>query len=97
MNQKASQMATSSVERDFYKVLNNYNFGIDYRNNINNCILEPLYYEVTEISCIKNFALFFGNDTYREFFCPTVMRKRIRSESNSKLLLLDKKMILPTS
>ena len=38
MNQKVKQKATSSVERDFYKVLNNSNFGIDCRNNINNYI-----------------------------------------------------------
>ena len=42
MNQKARQMATSSVEKDFCKLLKNSNFGIDCRNNINNCYLEPL-------------------------------------------------------
>ena len=91
MNQKASQKATSSVERDFHKLLNSYNFGIDHQNNIDNCILAPLYDEITEISCIKNFCTIFGNDAYREFFCPTIMREGIRSEYNSKLLLLDKK------
>ena len=38
MNQKARQKATSPAERDFYKLLNNFNFGIDCRNNIDNCI-----------------------------------------------------------
>ena len=33
MNQKALQKATSPVERNFYKLLNNANFGIDCRNN----------------------------------------------------------------
>ena len=42
MNQKTRQKATSSVEHDFYKLLNNSNFGIDCRNNIGNCVLEPL-------------------------------------------------------
>ena len=32
MNQKARQKATSPVERDFYKLLNISNFGIDCRN-----------------------------------------------------------------
>ena len=31
-----------SVERDFFKLLNNSNFGIYCRNNIDNCILECL-------------------------------------------------------
>ena len=43
MNQKAGQKATSSFERGFYKLLNNSNFGIDCRNNIDNCVLEPLH------------------------------------------------------
>ena len=42
MNQKSRQKATSSVERDFFKLLNNSNFGIDCRNNIHNSILSSL-------------------------------------------------------
>ena len=38
MNQQARQKATSSVERDFNKLLNNSNFDIDYRNNTDNCV-----------------------------------------------------------
>ena len=68
MNQKARQKATSSVERDFYKLLNNCNFGIDCRNNIHNCVLEPLYGEISEVSYIKKFSTIFGNETYRDFF-----------------------------
>ena len=37
MNQKSRQKATSSGEKDFYKLWNNSNFGIDCRNNIDNC------------------------------------------------------------
>ena len=36
MNQKARQKTTSSVERDFYKLLNDSNFGIDCQNNMDN-------------------------------------------------------------
>ena len=48
-NQKARLKTISLVEKDFYKLLNNRNFGIDYCNNINNCILEPLYDDIHEI------------------------------------------------
>ena len=34
MNQKSRQKATFPVERDFYKLLSNANFGIGCRNNI---------------------------------------------------------------
>ena len=75
MNQKARQKETSSVEGDFYKLLNNSNFGIDCRNNVDNCILEVLYDEIGEICYIKKFCTIFGNETYRGFFSPSVMRE----------------------
>ena len=77
MNQKARRKATSSVERDFCKLLNNSNFGIDCRNNTDNCILEPLFDEIREIFYIKRFCTIFGNETYRNFFSPSVMREEI--------------------
>ena len=46
-------MVTSSVEKDFYKLLHNPNFGIDCSNNIDNCVFEPIYNEIGEISYIK--------------------------------------------
>ena len=75
MNQKARQNATSSVERDFYKLLNNSNFGIDCRNNIGNCFLEPLYDDFSEIFYIKRFATIFNDDTFRNFFSPSLLRQ----------------------
>ena len=66
-NQKARQTASSSVEKDFYKLLNNSNFGIDCRNNIDNCYLEPLYDDFSEISYIKKFTTIFNGETFRDF------------------------------
>ena len=66
--------------------MNNSNFGIDCRNNIDNCILEPLYDEIEEISYIKKFCTIFGNEAYRDFFFPSVMREEICHEYNTKLL-----------
>ena len=42
MNKKSRQTTSSKVEKEFYKVLNNSNFGIDCRNNIYNCYLESI-------------------------------------------------------
>ena len=62
MNQKSRQKGTSSFKRDFYKLLNNANFGNDFRNNINNCYFEPIYDEIGEISYIKKFDSIFDNE-----------------------------------
>ena len=70
MNQKSRQKATSPVERDFFKLLNS-NFGIDYWDNIGNCILEPLYDDFTVISYIQKFTTIFNDDTFRNFCTPS--------------------------
>ena len=62
MNQKFRQAATSSVEKDFFQLLDNNKLGID------NCILEPIYDNLGEISYIKTFTTIFNDNTYRVFF-----------------------------
>ena len=54
MNQKARQQATSSVEKDLHKLLNNSNFEIDCRNNIDHCIIEPLYDDIMKFRTLKH-------------------------------------------
>ena len=68
MNHKATQKATFCLERDFLKLLHNRNFGIDCKNNIDNCILESLDDGFTEISYIKKFTTIFNSDTFSKFF-----------------------------
>ena len=76
--------------KDFFKPLNNSNFGIDCRNNIDNCILEPIYDNLGEISYIKNFTTIFNDDTYRDFFSPEHMKEEIIQTFQGKILALDK-------
>ena len=90
MNQKARQRATLSVEKDFYKLLNNSNFGIDCRNNIDNCYLEPLYDDFAEISYIKKFTTIFNDDTFRHFFSPSLLREEISQTFQAKIFALNK-------
>ena len=68
---------------------------VDCTNNIDNCILEPLYDEIGEI-CIKKFCTIFSNETYRGFFSPSVMREEMCHENmeNDKKLLQKAKNIL---
>ena len=64
MNQNARKTAKTSLEKDFYKLLNNSNFGNDRRNNIGNCKLELLYNNLDEINYIKKFTYIFQNSRY---------------------------------
>ena len=92
-NQKARQLAASFVKKDFYKLLNNSNFGIDYRNNIDNYHLEPIYEDFSEISYIKNYTTIYENDdTFRNFFSPRLLREEINSTIGSKNFTLNKEV-----
>ena len=89
MNQKARQTASSSVEKDFYKFLNNSNFGIDCRNNIDNCYLESLYDDFSEISYIKKFTTIFNGETFRDF-SPSLLREETSQKLEAKTFALIK-------
>ena len=90
MNQKSRETATSNVEKDFYKLLNNGNFDIDCRNNIDNCFLELIYDDFSEIIYIKNYSTIFSDDTFRDFFLPPLLREEIISTYDSKIFALSK-------
>ena len=90
MNQKSRQKATTLVEKDFFKLLNNSTFGIDCRNDIDNCIIEPLYDDLDESSYIKKFTTIFNDNTYRHFFLPEHMKEEIIQTYQGKIFALDK-------
>ena len=46
-------MVENKIESDFWKLLNNANFGYDCRNNLDNCIFEPINDEINELSFIR--------------------------------------------
>ena len=55
MNQKSRQQLKNSVERDFYKWMNNSNFGYNCRNNIDNYKFVPIFDEYKEIAFINRY------------------------------------------
>ena len=90
MNQICRQTASSKVEKYFYKLLNNSNYGIDCRNNIDNCHLEPVYEDVTEVSYIKNYTTIFFDESLRDFFLPDLLRQEIEQPFHGKFFALNK-------
>ena len=89
MNQNARKTAKTKVEKDFYNLLNNSNFGNDCRNNIGNCKLDLLYDGLDEISYIKKFTNIFNYDRFSEFFSVELLKEQIKSKYNEKIENLD--------
>ena len=52
MNQVSRQKAKIKIEKDFYKLMNNSNFGYDCNNNIDNCKFKPIFDDIEEIAYI---------------------------------------------
>ena len=55
MNQIWRQQSKSNVEKDFYKLMNNSNFGYDCRNNLDNCKFVPIFDEYKELTYIHRY------------------------------------------
>ena len=55
MNQKSRQNAENSIEKDFYKLMNNSNFGCDCRNNLDNGQFVPIFDELKEVTYLKRY------------------------------------------
>ena len=87
LNQNARKTAKTSVEKDFYKLLNNSNFGNDCRNNIGNCKLELIYDGLEESKYIKNYNNF--DDEIFEFFSTDLLRENLNNEFREQIQKLD--------
>ena len=55
MNQRSRQNAKNLIEKDFYKLMNNSNFGYHCHNNLDNCQFVPIFDELQEFKYLKRY------------------------------------------
>ena len=89
MNQKSRQESKNSVEKDFFKLMNNSNFGYDCKNNIDNCKFVPIFDEYKEITFINRYHNIFDQKVSK-FVTPDLLKHKAEEEFNDKLAKLDK-------
>ena len=85
MNQKSIQNAKNSVEKDFYKLMNNSNFGYDCRNNLDNCKFVPIFDELKEITYNKKYYNFF-DPKVPKFVTSDLISQEIEEKYNDDII-----------
>ena len=83
-NQRKRQEAKSSIEKDFYKLMNNANFGNDCRDNRNISKFQPIVDEIEEIIYIKKYYNLFDNNVSK-FVNSDILEKQINQEFEQNL------------
>ena len=89
MNQKSRQQSKNTVEKDFYKLMNNSNFGYDCRNNLDNCKFVPIFDEYKELTYIHRYHNIFDQKV-SQFVTSELLRADTEEKLNDKLSKLDK-------
>ena len=88
MNQKSRQESKNSIEKDFYKLMDNSNFGYDCRNNIDNCKFVPIFDQYNEITFINQYRNVF-DEKVSQFVTSDLLKEQIEETYNDKLMKLD--------
>ena len=80
MNQKSWQ--------DFYRLMNNSNFGYNCRNNLDNCKFVPIFDEYWELTFISRYYNLFDSKV-RQFVTGELLKQDIEEKFYDKLSKLD--------
>ena len=78
------------MQKKICKLLNNSNFGIDCRSNLDSRTLEPIYDELGEIAFIKKYDDIFDSTNYYQSADPDIMREEINERFDGLTLILNK-------
>ena len=74
--------------KDFYKFIDNPNFGYDCRNNANNCYFSPIYDEIDELLYPKRYQNVF-DQSIGNFVSSEIFERQIEEEFLNKIGKLD--------
>lgn len=86
------QNAKTSVEKDFYKLMNNSNVGYDSRNNTDNYSFTALFYKIKELTFAEKYQILFDRNI-SEFVSSELLKRQIEEEFANKLAALDSHLV----
>ena len=88
MNQISRQNAKTSVEKDFYKLMNNSNFSYNCRNDIDNRFFSPIVDEIEEVRYIRRHQNIF-DPSFQNFVSCDLLERDINNEFDNEIAGLD--------
>ena len=89
MNQKSRQESKTNAEKDFYKLMNNSNFGSDCRNNADNIDFVPIFDEINEINSLKKYYSLV-DPRIENFVSGSLIEEYVNNTFNDKFHKLNK-------
>ena len=89
MNQTSRQKAKDDITKDFYKLMNNSNFGYDCRNNLDNCKFNPIFDEPNEITNENRYHNIF-NANMSDFVSSNIIKQYTEEKFSDKIAKLNK-------
>ena len=89
MNQRLRQNGKISIEKDFYKLMNDSKLGYDCRNNLDNCQFVPIFDELQEITYLKKYHGYFDSKV-SSFVSRDLIKQEIEEKYNDSLMKLSK-------
>ena len=87
-NQVARENAKTPMEKTFYKLMNNANFGHDCRNNFDNCYFAPVIDEIEEMSYVRKHQSIYEPDI-SHFFSTDHLKIQVNEDFDNKTAKLD--------
>ena len=79
MNQVSRQNTKVDVEKDFFKLMVNPNYGHNCRNNVDNCYFSRIYDELEELMHAKRYQNIF-NLSISKFVSTEYLERQIGEE-----------------
>ena len=89
MNQNSRQLSKNDLEKDFFKLMNNSNFGYDCRNNSDNCKFNPIFDELGEITYVNRYHNIF-DEKVSSFVSTDLVKQHVEEKFDDKLAKLNK-------
>ena len=77
------------MEKNFYKLMNNANFGYDCRNNFDNCYFTPVIHEIEEMAYVRKHQSIYDPDI-SSYFSTDHLQNQINEDFDDKVAKLNR-------